>query len=452
MATTHDLIVIGAGTGNYLFTPEFDGLRRAIVEPSRFGGTCLNRGCIPTKMFVVAADAVRSAQRAGRLGVHARVESVDWSEIRDRIFGRIDPLHAQAVDYRRKNGVDVYTDQARFVAPGRLQVGEVELSAEKVVLAAGSRPIVPAIRGLDEVEYHTSDTIMRIDNLPSSLLIIGGGFIAAEMGHVFSAFGVEVTIVHRGPRLLNGEDQQIADRFTELAVQEMTVHLDAEVVRVEPSASGVVATVETAQGQREVSAEMLLVAAGRRPNSDLLDLSAAGIELDEHGHVVTDAAGATTAPGVWSLGDLANHFQLKHLANAEARTMVHNLLHAYDPKPLPTGLVPHAVFADPQVASIGATQQQLEEAGIEYVVTVRAYADAAYGWALEDTTGFVKLLADPRGRTLLGAHIIGPDAAVLIQPLIQAMMTGQTVDQISREVMYIHPALTEVVEQALLQL
>lgn len=452
MATTHDLIVVGAGTGNYLFTPEFDGLRRAIVEPSRFGGTCLNRGCIPTKMFVVAADAVRSAQRAGRLGVRARVESVDWPAIRDRIFGRIDPMHARAVEYREKNGVDVFVEEARFVGPGRLRAGEVELSADRIVLAAGSRPIVPAIPGLGEVEHHTSDTIMRIDSLPALMLIIGGGYIAAEMGHVFSAFGVKVTIVQRGPRLLSGEDRQVADRFTELAAQEMTVHLDAEVVRVEPSDPGVVATLETGQGQRQVSAEMLLVAAGRRPNSELLDLEAAGIEVDGHGHVVTDAAGATTAPGVWSLGDLANHFQLKHLANAEARTVVHNLLHPDDPRPLPTSFVPHAVFADPQVASIGATQQQLEEAGIDHVTAVRTYADAAYGWALEDTTSFVKVLADPTRRTVLGAHIIGPDAAVLIQPLIQAMMTNQTVDQIAREVMYIHPALTEVVEQALLEL
>ncbi|GGU37861.1 mycothione reductase [Nocardioides albus] len=452
MSMTHDLIVVGAGTGNYLFTPAFDGLRRAIVEPSRFGGTCLNRGCIPTKMFVVAADAVRTAQRADRLGVRARVESVDWPAVRDRIFDRIDPLHERAMAYRRANGVDVYTDAAEFVGPGRLRAGDVELSADRIALAAGSRPIVPDIPGLKDVEHHTSDTIMRLDRLPASMLIVGGGFVAAEMAHVFSSFGVAVTIVHRGPRLLGSEDRQIADRFTELASRDVDVRLDSEVLRVDRSPQGVVGTIENSLGRGQVAAEVVLVAAGRRPNSDLLGLEKAGIEVDEHGHVVTDANGSTTAPGVWSLGDLSNHFQLKHLANAEARTIVHNLTHLYDQRPLPASFVPHAVFADPQVASVGATQQQLQDAGVDHVIAVREYADAAYGWALEDSTSFVKLLADPRQRTLLGAHIIGPDAAILIQPLIQAIMTGQTVDQIAREVMYIHPALTEVVEQALLEL
>ena len=177
-----------------------------------------------------------------------------------------------------------------------------------------------------------------------------------------------------------------------------------------------------------------------------------GIEVDEHGHVVTDPTGATTAEGVWSLGDLANHFQLKHMANAEARVLTHNLLHPADLMRLPTGLAPHAVFADPQVASVGLTEQEARAQGRRPVVTVRDYADTAYGWALEDEHSFVKLVADPDSRLLLGAHVIGPDAAVLIQPLLQGMMLGSTVDQMAREVLYIHPALSEVVEQALLAL
>ncbi|MGK2854523.1 MAG: mycothione reductase [Microbacteriaceae bacterium] len=453
MSTTHDLIVVGAGTGNDLFTPESDGLRRAIVEPSRFGGTCLNRGCIPSKMLVVAADAVRAVERANRLGVQARVEGVDWPAIRDRVFGRIDPLHDSAVAFRRSNGIEVYQDAARFVGPGRLRVGDSELSADQIVLAAGSRPVLPPIPGLDHLDYHTSDTIMRIDQLPSSMLILGGGYIAAEMGHVFSSFGVEVTIVQRGPRLLATEDLHVAERFTTLASQRIGLHLNSTVTAVEHGGPGVVATLEGSSGTTQVAAETVLVATGRRPNTDLLDVEAAGIDLDEHGHVVTDPMGATTAAGIWSLGDLSNHFQLKHMANAEAHTIVHNLTHAPDRAwALPTGIAPHAVFSDPQVASFGLTQQQAEADGIDHLISVKEYSNTAYGWALEDTTSFVKLLADPTARTLLGAHVIGPDAAVLLQPLVQAMMTGQTVDQIARGVLYIHPALTEVVEQALLEL
>ncbi len=380
-----------------------------------------------------------------------RLDGVDWPAIRDRVFGRIDPLHDSAVHFRRGQGVDVYADEARFVGPRRLQVGDQELTADRILLAAGSRVQLPPVPGLDEVPHHTSDTIMRIDALPASMLILGGGFIAAEMGHVFSSFGVDVTVVQRGPRLIPAEDEQIAERFTEVAGQTMTLRLSSNVVAVERDGAGVAAIVEGPDGRSRVTADLLLVATGRQPNTDLLDVAASGIDTDEHGHVVTDPYGATTAPGVWALGDLANHFQLKHMANAEARVVSHNLTHPDDLRPLPTGIAPHAVFGDPQVASVGLTQRQAEQSGVDHVAAVRHYSDTAYGWALEDTTSFVKLIADPSTRLLLGAHVIGPDAAVLLQPLLQGMMLGQTVEQMA-QVLYVHPALSEVVEQALLAL
>ncbi len=451
MTISYDLLVVGAGTGNYALTPEVARGRVGIVESSRFGGTCLNRGCIPSKMFVVAADAARSVERAHRLGVDARLGGADWRAIRDRIFGRIDPLHTGAVDFRRGQGVEVYLEDARFIGPRRLLVGAQEVTAERVLLAAGSRVQLPPVPGLSEVPHHTSDTIMRIDDLPGSMLILGGGFIAAEMGHVFSSFGVDVTVVQRGPLLLPAEDEEVAQRFTDMAGRSLTLRLDSSVVAVERDGAGVAATVEGPDGRSRLTTDLLLVATGRQSNADLLDVAAAGIETDEHGHVVTDATGATTASGVWALGDLANHFQLKHMANAEARILSHNLSHPNDPRPLPSGIAPHAVFGDPQVASVGLTQRQAQDRGVDHVVAVRHYSDTAYGWALEDTRSFVKLLADPTSRLLLGAHVIGPDAAILLQPLLQGMMLGQTVEEMAR-VLYVHPALSEVVEQALLAL
>ncbi|MFI5958071.1 mycothione reductase [Cryptosporangium sp. NPDC051539] len=443
----YDIVVVGAGSGNMLLNEETAHLRAAVVESDRFGGTCLNRGCIPTKMFVVAADAAVGVREAGRLGVHASVDRIDWKAIRDRVFGRIDPLHESALEYRRANGVDVYTDAGRFVGPKTLQVGDERITGETIVLAAGSRPVVPDIPGLDDVPYYTSDTIMRIDEIPESLVIIGGGFIAAEFGHVFSAFGSRVTVVQRGPRLLMAEDEDVSARFTELARRRQNVLVDAQVAAVGRSGRGVAVTVS---GGGTVEASALLVCVGRRPNTDLLDVAAGGLDVDEHGHVAADETYRTSVPGVWALGDIANHFQLKHMANAEVRTVRHNLLHPDDLRPLPFRLAPHAVFTDPQVASIGLTEQAARDAGIPYRTGVRNYSDTAFGWALEDTTSFVKVLVDPERRTLLGAHLIGPSAALLIQPLIQAMTLGQTVDQIGRDVLYIHPALTEVVENALL--
>ncbi len=449
---SYDLIVIGAGSGNMLLGPELDHLRAAIIEPDRFGGTCLNRGCIPSKMLVVAADAARAVPEGRRLGVHASLDRVNWPAIRARIFGRLDPLHDSAIEYRRRSGVDVYTAPARFVAPRVLEVAGERLTAKQIVVAAGARPVVPDIPGLHTVPFHTSDTIMRIDEVPPSLCVIGGGFVAAELGHVFGAFGAEVTVVQRGPRLLTAEDEQVSARFTELARRRFDVRVNSAVTAVDARGAGVALTVESG-GQKEViEAATLLVATGRRPNTDLLDVAAGGLDVDEHGHLVTDGTYRTSVPGVWAFGDAVNHFQLKHMANAEEGVVLHNLTHPDTLRRLPHDLVPHAVFSDPQVASVGITEQEARRLGIDYTTTLKPYADTAYGWALEDTSSFVKLIADPGTRTLLGAHIIGPQAALLLQPLLQAMMLGQTIDQLAHHVLYVHPALTEILEQAVLEL
>ncbi len=459
---TYDLLVLGAGSGNMVLGPEVAHLRTAIVESDRFGGTCLNRGCIPSKMFVVAADAVVSARDAHRLGVHASVDRVDWTAIRDRIFDRINPMHDDAVAYRRANGVDVFAGSARFVEPKVVEVLDGEhagerLTADNIVVTVGSRPAVPPIPGLDTVPYLTSDTIMRIDEVPRSLLVLGGGFIAAELGHVFEAFGAAVTIVQRGPRLLMAEDVEISTTYTRLARNRFTVLTNAAITRVERTATGMRAQVRTTKGATPsdvwIEADALLVATGRIPNTDRFDAAGAGgLELDAHGHIVVNAYLQSNVPGVWSFGDVANHFQLKHMANAERRVLSHNLQHPHELRPGPAYAAPHAVFADPQIASIGMTEEQVVAAGLPHVISRKRYADVAYGWALEDTTSFVKVIADPTTRLLHGAHIIGPQAALLIQPLLQARMLGQTVDQVARDVVYIHPALSEAVENALLEL
>src|SRR6202167_1992345 len=452
MADYHyDLVIVGAGSGNMLPTEEFKGWRVAVVESHKFGGTCLNRGCIPSKMFVYTADVATTVQHAGRYGIHARFDGADWPAIRDRVFGRIDPLSAKAVAYRRAKGMDVFHGEARFTRPGVLRVGDDELRADRIVLAAGSRPSVPDIPGLST--YLTSHTVMRLNALPASMLVLGGGYIGAEMSHVFGSLGTKITIVSRGPALLTAHDHDVSARFTDIYANRFDVLLNAKVNRIAPTAgTGVRAEVTTSTGSRTIDADALLVATGRIPNSDRLNVADAGVTVDEHGHVETDDTYATKVPGIWALGDIANHFQLKHMANAEARLVRHNLLHPDQPLRKPFLVVPSAVFADPQVASVGATEQALKARNQAYSAATRAYGDAAYGWAMEDTTSFVKVIADPETRLLLGAHIVGPQASTLIQPLIQAMCLGNTVDQLARGVLYIHPALTEVIEQALLKL
>jgi mycothione reductase len=449
---SYDLVIVGAGSGNMLPTRELANWRIAVVESDRFGGTCLNRGCIPSKMFVHTADVAQAVRHAGRFGIGAKWVGADWVAIRERVFGRIHPLHEQAVAHRRSHGADVFLGEARFVAPKLLRVGEDDLRAERFVLAVGSRPHIPPIDGLAGVPFVTSDTVMRLDRLPKSMIVLGGGYIAAEMSHIFGSLGTRVTIVARGNHLLARHDADIRARFTRLYRERFDLRLNATVRRVAAIRKGVRLDLVTASGAQTAEGEVLLVATGRIPNSDRLGVAAAGIETDDHGHVRTDGTYATSVPGIWALGDLANHFQLKHMANAEARLIHYNLLHPGQERRATFTVVPSAVFADPQVASVGATEQELQADGRRYVAATRSYSDAAYGWALEDTTSFVKVLADPATRLLLGAHIIGPQASTLIQPLIQAMCLGNTTDQVASAVLYIHPALTEVVEQVLLEL
>jgi mycothione reductase len=453
-----DVVIIGTGSGNTILTPDFDSLRVAIVEKGVFGGTCINRGCVPTKMFVYAADIASHVTHAATYGIDATIDKVRWGDIVDRVFTRIDPIAPNGKAYRESApNTTVYTAEARFVSPKVIQVtaadGTTELiTGEHIVLAAGARPLVPDVAGLDSVDYHTSDTIMRLTELPERLIIFGGGYIAAEMAHVFGSLGSEVIMVNRSRRLLAREDEAVSHRFTDLSQRRFDCHLSTRVDSVSQDASGITVRVHNESRQHyEITGDALLVAVGRVPNGDTLDLGAGGVEVDANGYVIPDEYLRTTARGVWALGDVTNDNQLKHVANAEARAVAHNLIHPESLRTADLWPIPHAVFADPQVASVGQTEQELRHRGRHYVTAVQNYSDVAYGWAMEDTGHFCKIIACPDSRQILGAHIIGPQASILIQQLIQGMKFGQTVDQLAHGQIYIHPALTEVVENALLK-
>lgn len=451
-----DLVIIGTGSGNSILDPRFDDWNVAIVEKGVFGGTCLNVGCIPTKMFVHTADVAGAPAAGARLGVDAQLNEVRWAEVRDRIFGRIDPIAAGGKRYREQDcpNVTVFTGQARFVGPKQLDTGTGEvITADRFVLAAGGRPVVPEdVEGLAEVGFHTNEDVMRLEQLPRRMVILGSGFVATEFAHVFSSFGVDVTVVARSDLLLRAEDRDVARRFTELAQQRWDVRLNRKAVRAERDGGTIRLHLEAPEGSEVVEGEVLLVAVGRRPNSDLLDVAATGVATHPDGRVVVDRHQRTSVDGIYALGDICSPYQLKHVANHEARVVQHNLLHPDTPQESDHRFVPHAVFSSPQVASVGLTEQQAQARGVRYVTSVQDYAGIAYGWAMEDTTGFCKLLADPDTGQLLGAHIIGPQAPTLIQPLVQAMHFGLDAHTMARGQYWIHPAMPELVENALLNL
>ena len=451
-----DLCIVGTGSGNSIVDDRFDHLTVALVEMGMFGGTCLNVGCIPSKMLVHPADLAASTVHANRLGVDLDLRGVRWREIQERIFGRIDPMAADGRGHRqRSDNVTVFDARARFVGPRELEVGAADtVAADRVVIAAGSRPVVPYLPGLSSVEFHTSDTVMRLSELPRSMIIIGGGYVSAEFAHVFSAFGTSVTILNRSDVLLGREDSEVAKRFTELLGRRVDVRLETSVEAVESTGDGGVRLQFAGpQGKRDMlETDVLLLATGRAPNGDTLDLAQGGIDADEDGLIVVDDYLRTSAEGVFALGDVCSREQLKHVANKDARVVQHNLLHPDSMITSDRRFVPRAVFSMPQVASVGLTEAQVVEQGIDYVVSRQDYGETAFGWAMEDSDHFVKIIADARSKIILGAHVIGPEASSLIQPLIQAMSFEQPAPDVARGQYWIHPAMTEVLETALLGL
>jgi mycothione reductase len=449
-----DLVVIGSGSGNSIPDERFADLSVALVDKGVFGGTCLNVGCIPTKMFVHPADLAVSPRHAAKLGVDLELRAVHFAEIRDRIFGRIDPISEAGLKWRTSNeNVTVFPEAAHFLDPHTLQVGEQTITADRFVLAAGSRAVIPDLPGLDTVGYHTSDTVMRLPELPRSMVIIGGGYIGAEFAHVFSSYGTQVTVVNRGERMLKREDGEVSARFTELISRRVDLRIRTTVEEVRPADDGRVAlSLLGPDGRHQVGADVLLVATGRVPNADTLALEAAGVDLDDNGYVVVDNHQRTTAEHIWALGDVSSPDQLKHVANQDARVVQHNLLQPDALMESDHRFVPHAVFSDPQVAAVGLTEEQARTQGLDYATATQDYGDVAFGWAMEDTDHFVKLISDKSTGRLIGAHLIGPEASSLIQPLIQAMTFGQRPHDVARGQYWIHPAMAEVVENALLKL
>ena len=463
-----DLVIVGTGSGNTIMGKEYQHLSIAIVESGRFGGTCLNVGCIPTKMYVYPADVAESARRAGPLGVHATIDSIDWPAMRDRIFGRTDEISDSGLAYRegpKWPNITVLRGTGRFTGHKAIRVdlldgGSEAITADRLVLAAGGRPVIPDIPGLDEDAIgrgvvHTSDTIMRIDELPDRLIVVGGGYIAAEFAHVFASFGVRVTQLVRGSRLLRHHDTDVATAFTNYTQHRYDLRRDTDICGIKPATSGgdgVTVVVEGPYGESTIDADMILLATGRRPNSDLLNLPATGVTTNDKHLVVVDEFQETVVPGIFALGDISSPYALKHVANHEARVVRHNLMHPDDRIRTDHRFVPAAVFTEPQIAAVGLTEEQAQLRNIPFAVGRRDYGGTAAGWAREDSVGFVKVLADPATGLLLGAHVIGPEAATVIQPLIQAMSFGQRAHDVARGQYWIHPALSEVVENALLAL
>ncbi len=420
----------------------------AVVEQGPFGGTCLNRGCIPSKMLIHCADVMETIHRAELFGIKAKVEGVDWSFIIRRAFDEIDG-DAQAIEKgnREAPNTTVYKGIGRFVEGKTLEVNGEHISAETVVIAAGTRPSIPEIPGLGDTLYITSDEALRLPEQPKRLVIVGGGYIAAEMAHFFSSLDTEVTIVHRRSILLRNEDEDIARRFTEVYQRKLNLLLNSHVASVSRHGDEITVDVSVDGNTATVAADALLIATGRVPNTDLLEVARSGVETDQQGFIKTDEYLETRVPGIWALGDIVGKYLLKHSANLEAAYVANNIFNQEHKVAVNYRAMPHAIFASPQVASVGITEQTAKDDAIPYIAGTYDYYNTAYGSSIEDRDGFVKVLAHSETGEILGCHIIGTDASILIQEAVNAMRMGLTTDAISQSI-YVHPALPEVVQRA----
>jgi mycothione reductase len=447
----HDLVIIGSGSGNMVVDDSFSDLDVAIIEERRFGGTCVNYGCIPSKLLSYTAELADNIAGAADFDIDADLRRLRWAQVRNRVFTRTDDIAAQGQRGREDSDfVTVYTERAVFTGPKRLRVGDTEIEATQIVVAAGGRPAVPQVVSGSGVPYETSDTVMRIDTPPRRLAVLGGGYIAAELAHVFAAAGSAITIIEKNDLLLGGpQDDEIRTVFTDLMRARHDLRLGVDVGRISGTAGDLVIHCDDGS---TVEADMLLVAAGRVPNTDRLAVAAAGIEVDDSGLIIVDEYGRTSADGVFALGDISVGIPLKHVANREADAVKHNLRHPDSLRTLDRERVPSAVFTHPQMASVGITEEQARRDHPGYLVSTYGYDDVAYGWALQDSVGRCKVIADGATGQILGAHLIGAQAATLIQSFVIAMEFGIDAESLATKPYWIHPALTEVLQNALLNL
>jgi len=445
----YDVLVVGGGTGNNVAAAAADaGLETALVEKGPLGGTCLNRGCNPSKMLIQAATAANHVREADRFFLDATLDDIDYAAIIDDMDETLAPIaDGMEARYREKDHLTLYKDEAVFVDDRTVAVGDETVNADKVVVAAGSRPLVPPIDGLDDVDYMTSTEALYRREQPDSLVILGGGYIAVELGYFFESLGTDVTIVEMLDTLVPREDPDIADAFTEIARQRHEVYTGHRATAVESDSDGVTVHAETEDGETvAVEGEDLLVALGRRPNTDTLDVQAAGIETDDNGFVVTNDRLETSAENVWAQGDIADNAMFKHSGDYETGITIDNVVHERGSEADFTAM-PHAIFTEPQMAGVGKTEDELAETGQDYVVGHQDLPGTPMGRAKKLDDGFVKVLAAPDGE-ILGCHMLGYEASTMLHEVVVAMRSGSGYVSDITDTIHAHPTLNKAVEYA----
>ncbi len=439
-----DVLVIGGGTGLEIVSYAAEqGLSVALVEEGPLGGTCLNRGCIPSKMVIHSADVAETIRNSQKFGIISKIEHIDFAGIVKRVSDDVDK-EAQEIEESLKQApnITLYKAKGKFIGSKTMQIGEETIMAEKVFIVGGTRPRLPKTKGIETITPLTSTEALRLAEQPEHLVIIGGGYIACELAHFFGGLGTKITMIVRGDTLLKEEDGEIAQWFTKAFAQKYPVLFNTEVEEFGKNDNGI--TVKLQGKEQVLTASHVFFATGRKSNSDELNVIKTGVALDEKGYVIVNDYLETNVEGIWALGDIVGILPFKHTANHQVGYAIQNAFskhrHAVDY----TG-IGHGVFSSPQVAGVGKREEELIKDKTTYKVGRYELKDTGMGAALQEN-GLIKVLVDGN-ETILGVHIVGPDATTLIHEAIVAIKANGKVGAITHSV-YIHPALSEWLQRA----
>jgi dihydrolipoamide dehydrogenase len=426
------------------------GFKVALVEHGKMGGTCINVGCVPSKMLIYPTDVISAIKNASKLGVNATVSPVDFNNIMSRMRKLVNhDSETQANAVQATPNLTWFKQTGEFTADYTMQVGEHTITADNIFIVSGARSIIPPIKGIDTVSYLTSDTVLELQSPPKSIVIIGGGYIGMEYGHFFSEIGTKTTILQRQLRVLPEEEPEISMLLKAELQKKVDIYTGYEALEVRQEGDHKVVVAKNRQdgSLKEFRAEAVMVATGRVSNADLLKPEKTGVELDERHFIKVNEYLQTSKKGIWAFGDAIGTQMFKHAANYEAGIVWHNALHDHKIK-MDFSATPHAVFTHPQIAAVGLTQEQAKQQYSSILVGHALYKDTAMGAAMGFPEGFVKVIVEKQTGKILGAHIIGPEASILIQEIVNAMTSNGGSFAPIAQAMHIHPALCEVVQNA----
>jgi dihydrolipoamide dehydrogenase len=447
----YDVIVIGSGGGSKISTPANRlGYKVALIEKWKLGGTCLNRGCIPSKMLIHPANVAISIKESKKFDINLKGKvSVNFSKLIKRISDTVDEESAAIVRGHKQNKtLDFYPHEAKFISDKALLVNNKKITAKKIFIAAGARSNIPPIEGLKDVPYMTSTEALRNRKLPKKLIVIGGGYIACELGHAYSALGSDVHFIVRKGRFLMREDKQVSETFSKVFKKSHTVHIGYTPTKVSYKNKQFIVVMKRKNGKiKKIKGDGLLVATGVKPNSDNLGLENTKIKTNKRGFIKVNKYMETPVKGVYALGDIIGKYMFRHSVNFEGEFLLKTLFVEKKRKPIKYPPMPYAVFTHPEIGAVGPTEEQLKEKNVKYVVGFNPYKASAQGMARLSENDFAKLIFDKKTKKLISARIIGEEAATMIHQLIYAMTLGATVDNLL-EMIYIHPALPEIVRNA----